>query len=141
MTGTQSPQRFGDYELIERLGSGGFGTVWKAREVSLGRIVALKVLNADLADDPDWIRRFHREARIAASLDHPAIPPIYRFGDVDGAGLAEADKNGFTLQWSTNLVQWFDLTNATRSVVGGKVELEDTDAAGKARKFYRVIER
>jgi serine/threonine-protein kinase len=84
MTGTQSPQRFGDYELIERLGSGGFGTVWKAREVSLGRIVALKVLNADLADDPDWIRRFHREARIAASLDHPAIPPIYRFGEVDG---------------------------------------------------------
>jgi uncharacterized protein YjbI with pentapeptide repeats/S1-C subfamily serine protease len=78
------PRRFGDYELVERLGSGGFGTVWKAREVSLGRIVALKMLNADLADDPDWVRRFHREARIAASLDHPAIPPIYRFGDVDG---------------------------------------------------------
>ena len=84
MTGNLSPQRFGDYELIERLGSGGFGTVWKAREVSLGRIVALKMLNADLADDPDWVRRFHREARIAASLDHPAIPPIYRFGEVDG---------------------------------------------------------
>ena len=78
------PRRFGDYELIERLGSGGFGTVWKAREVSLGRIVALKMLNADLADDPDWVRRFHREARIAASLDHPAIPAIYRFGEVDG---------------------------------------------------------
>ena len=84
MTGNQSPQRFGDYELIGRLGSGGFGTVWRAREVSLGRIVALKVLNADLADDPDWVRRFHREARIAASLDHPAIPAIYRFGEVDG---------------------------------------------------------
>ena len=64
-----------------------------------------------------------------------------RFGDVDGAGLTEADKNGFTLQWSTNLVEWFDLTNATRSVVGGKVELEDADAAGKARRFYRVLER
>ncbi|NBY46888.1 MAG: hypothetical protein EBQ56_03775 [Proteobacteria bacterium] len=48
MTGTQSPQRFGDYELIGRLGSGGFGTVWKAREVSLGRIVALKVRGANL---------------------------------------------------------------------------------------------
>ena len=64
-----------------------------------------------------------------------------RFSDGDGVGLTEVDKNGFTLQWSTNLVQWFDLTNATRSVVGGKVELEDADAAGKARRFYRVLER
>jgi serine/threonine-protein kinase len=80
MTGNLSPQRFGDYELIERLGSGGFGTVWKAREVSLGRIVALKMLNADLADDPDWVRRFGREASIAANFD---FPPIYRLGEVD----------------------------------------------------------
>ena len=78
------PRRFGDYELIERLGSGGFGTVWKAREVSLGRIVAVKMLSVDLEDDPDWVRRFQREASIAASLDYPAIPPIYRLGDVDG---------------------------------------------------------
>jgi len=95
MTGTQSPQRFGDYELIERLGSGGFGTVWKAREVSLGRIVALKMLNADLADDPDWVRRFGREASIAANLD---FPPIYRLGDVDGVHcLAMRYVEGMTL--------------------------------------------
>ena len=49
--------------------------------------------------------------------------------------------NAFTFQWSTNFAQWFELTNATRSVVGGKVELEDADAAGKARRFYRVLER
>jgi len=95
MTGNLSPQRFGDYELIERLGSGGFGTVWKAREVSLGRIVALKMLNADLADDPDWVRRFGREASIAANLD---FPPIFRFGDVDGVHcLAMRYVEGMTL--------------------------------------------
>ena len=77
------PRRFGDFEIIERLGRGGFGTVYKARDTTLGgRIVALKVLNADLADDPDWVRRFGREASIAANLDHPNIPVIYRFGEV-----------------------------------------------------------
>ena len=92
------PRRFGDFEIIERLGRGGFGTVWKAREVSLGRIVALKMLNADLADDPDWVRRFHREARIASSLDQPAIPPIHRFGEVDGVhSLAMHCVEGMTL--------------------------------------------
>ena len=81
----QPPRRLGDFEIIERLGHGGFGTMWNAREMTLGgRIVALKILNADLANDPDWVRRFQREASIAASLDYPAIPPIYRLGDVDG---------------------------------------------------------
>ncbi|MCX5986766.1 MAG: serine/threonine-protein kinase, partial [Chloroflexi bacterium] len=79
------PRRFGDFEIIERLGRGGFGTVYKARDTTLGgRIVALKVLNADLADDPDWVRRFGREASIAANMDHPNIPVIYRFGEVRG---------------------------------------------------------
>jgi len=64
-----------------------------------------------------------------------------RFNDVDGGLLVEADKNGFTLQWSANLVNWFDLTNVTRTVVNGTVELEDADAAGQARRFYRVLER
>ena len=79
------PRRFGDFEIIERLGRGGFGTVYKARDTTLGgRIVALKVLNADLAHDPDWVRRFQREASIAANMDHPNIPVIHRFGEVGG---------------------------------------------------------
>ncbi|PAW79312.1 MAG: hypothetical protein B9S33_19200, partial [Pedosphaera sp. Tous-C6FEB] len=64
-----------------------------------------------------------------------------RFSDADGGTLAEIDKPRFIIQWSTNFAQWFDLTNPTRSVVNGKVELVDTDTAGKARQFYRVIER
>jgi len=63
-----------------------------------GRIVALKILNADLANDPDWVRRFQREASIAASLDYPAIPPIYRLGEVDGVhSLAMRYVEGMTL--------------------------------------------
>ena len=79
------PRRFGDFEIVERLGRGGFGTVYKARDTTLGgRIVALKVLNADLADDPDWVRRFKREAAIVANLEHPNIPTIYRVSIHDG---------------------------------------------------------
>ena len=79
------PRRFGDFEIIERLGRGGFGTVYKARDTTLGRrIVALKILNADLAADPDWVRRFGREASIAANMDHPNIPVIHSFGEVGG---------------------------------------------------------
>jgi len=79
------PRRFGDFEITERLGRGGFGTVYKALDTTLGgRIVALKVLNADLAADPDWVRRFQREASIAANMDHPNIPVIHRFGEVGG---------------------------------------------------------
>ena len=80
----QPTRRFGDFEIIERLGRGGFGTVYKARETTLGRIVALKVLNHAFANDPDWVRRFQREASIAANLNHTIIPVIYRFGDVNG---------------------------------------------------------
>lgn len=65
----------------------------------------------------------------------------FRFGDGDGGVLTEADKNGFTLQWSTDLVQWFDLTNATCTVVNGMLELADPAAATQARRFYRVMEQ
>lgn len=66
-----------------------------------------------------------------------------RFGDEDGFALSDPDKVNFVVQWSTNLLStnWFDLTNGNPSVVNGKVEIDDADAAGKPRRFYRVIER
>lgn len=64
-----------------------------------------------------------------------------RFGDHDGGSVPEADKGNFLVQWSTNFTNWFDLTNTTRSVISGKVELEDAGAAGQARRYYRVLER
>jgi tetratricopeptide (TPR) repeat protein len=65
------------YQLESVLGSGGMGVVWKARDLTLNRLVALKVLRADVDADPAMSSRFQREARILASLDHPAIVPIF----------------------------------------------------------------
>jgi serine/threonine-protein kinase len=74
-----------DYEILSRLGSGTFGTVWRARDLSLEREVALKVLHPRIARDADAVNAFWREAKLAAQLAHPAIVPIY---DWDGrAGL------------------------------------------------------
>ncbi len=77
-------RRLGDLENPERLGSGGFGTVSKARDMCLGgRIMALKVLDADFAAGPVSARRFHREVSVAANLAHLNIPVIHRFGKVN----------------------------------------------------------
>ena len=70
-----------DYEILSRLGSGGFGTVWRARDLSLEREIALKVLHPQIARDAEAVGAFWHEARLAAQLAHPAIVPIY---DWDG---------------------------------------------------------
>ncbi len=76
-------RRLGSYELIRRLGEGGMARVYLARDVRLGREVALKVLEPQLAERPGFRERFLREARVAASLDHPHIVPLYDFGEAD----------------------------------------------------------
>jgi serine/threonine-protein kinase len=74
----------GDYSLERELGRGGMGVVYLAREVQLDRQVAIKVLPQSLAIDPEVRERFLREARLAASLSHPHIVPIYRVGQAKG---------------------------------------------------------
>ena len=72
-----------DYEILSKLGSGAFGTVWRARDLSLEREVALKALHPTIARDDKAVRAFWREAKLAAQLAHPAIVPIY---DWDSSG-------------------------------------------------------
>src|SRR5215510_1508628 len=84
----QVPLRIGStlahYTLLEEVGRGGMGVVYRARDSRLDRDVAVKVLRPEFVADPDRRDRFLREARSAAALDHPHIAAIYDVGDVDG---------------------------------------------------------
>ena len=77
-------QRIGPYQIASRIGAGGMGEVYQARDTTLNRQVAIKVLLPAVASDPDRLARFRREARVLASLNHPHIAQIHGFEDADG---------------------------------------------------------
>jgi len=70
----------GRYEMLERIGEGGMGVVYKGRQVSIDRIVAVKMLSAQLARDPNWVARFNREAKACSQLQHPNTIRMFDFG-------------------------------------------------------------
>ncbi|MEA2164967.1 MAG: eukaryotic-like serine/threonine-protein kinase [Thermoanaerobaculia bacterium] len=80
-----SGTKLGSYEIVSRIGAGGMGEVWRAKDAKIGRDVAIKVLPASLVADADRLQRFEQEARAAGTLNHPNLVTIYELGTHDGA--------------------------------------------------------
>src|SRR5579863_6170908 len=76
--------QIGRYEVLEEIGRGAMGVVFKARDPLIERTVAVKTITAGIAEDPDLLERFRREAKAAGGLQHPNIVTIYEMSDSDG---------------------------------------------------------
>jgi hypothetical protein len=96
--------RLGRFHIVKALGAGGMGVVYEAKDTVLGRHVALKVLPGEVADDPRYRARFDREARAAASVDHPNVVRVHWMGDEGGAAAIALELvTGGTLKHRTKL--------------------------------------
>src|SRR6516225_1723150 len=116
--------RFGSYEIVEPIGSGGMGEVYRARDTTLGRDVALKILPASFTNDPERVARFRREAQVLASLNHPHVAQIH--------GLEEANSTQFLV------LELVDGESLDKRIAGGPIPIDE--ALGIAKQIAEALE-
>ncbi len=118
-TSAAEPQIFGKFKLLQKVGSGGFGSVWKAQDTDLGRIVAVKTLHSSLLQATADRERFFREARAAAQLRHPGIVMVYEVFEINGVPAIVSDfVEGVTLR---ELMQVRKLTHREAAEIAAQI--------------------
>ncbi|MGH2632941.1 MAG: serine/threonine protein kinase [Tepidiformaceae bacterium] len=125
------------FELIEQVGRGGMGVVWKARETETGQIVALKLLHSMFADDPDYVARFEREVEVARRIESPYVVNVVGYGMRDGVPFMAMDfVEGHTLRdllKARGRLSWEETRDIAEQVAKG------LDAAHKVGVIHRDV--
>ncbi len=113
---------FPDLEILELLGHGGMGAVYKARQTKLDRLVALKIIRPECAEDPSFAARFHREARTLARLNHPNIVAIHDFGEVNVTDREAGESQTRTVYYF--LMEYVDGATLRQMIQAGRLEAQ-----------------
>ena len=140
--GTHGPLTVGPYSIVELLGRGGMGVVYKAWDERLGRHVALKNILAGKAASPEARQRFLREARMAARLDHPALVPVHDFLELDDGDwivMEYIEGESLTLRLEAGSLPWVDTLSIARQVADGLTAIHAAGILHRDLKSENVI--